>query len=241
VIITATMVAMAAVAIYLVDCLVLVERGQGVFEVGCWTRSVTFGSRHYVLRERPVILLNPLTPWRLSLKSAPPLFERTTLGRVSVHQSRALKPIAVLGTVQSVLVFVVTPLLLHYEPGWPFFSAVMTAWLFSIAIAAMLWPYRARMNLTTLSYVNVALSGVICLPLSVNIARKAALALPITLTARQMLRLLPRPSCEAARAALIDQLEEACLEAVDGTEKWVRLRKLLTTLQSESERDNVRA
>jgi len=230
VIITATMVAIVAILIYLADCVVLVERGQGIFEFGCPSPSASFGSRHYVLRKRPVVLLNPLTPWRLSIKSESVFRDGLTTSGTSIRQTRRLQPIAILGTIQAVLIFVAVPLLLHFEPGWPFMVSVAIAMLVSAAIAAMLWPLRAAMNLTTLAYINTAVSGVICLPLSVNIARKAPLASHASFTAPRLLRLLPPLHREAARDEFIAQLEEACLETDDQSAKWLQLRKTLTEL-----------
>ena len=101
-----------AVAIYLVDCVVLLERGQAL-----WSRAgLSFGSLHYQVRGSAVALLNPLTPF-VQVPDAPLVFR---IGSRAMR--RALRRVA--GALQLLLVLGALPYCLYRAPGWPFFAAL---------------------------------------------------------------------------------------------------------------------
>src|SRR5215510_5825109 len=106
----AALVALAA-AIYLFDCIVLLERGQALIEAG-WTRpALSFGSRHYQISGKAVALLNPFTPFVPAFRSLP-LFARIS----GVNLSDAVRvhaPLAALAALQFVLIFVALPYCLY--------------------------------------------------------------------------------------------------------------------------------
>jgi len=145
----ATVIAVAA-AIYLVDCAVLLERGQAL-----WTRSgLAFGSLHYQVRGRAVALLNPFTPFVAPLRTRP---------------------------------------LLGLAFGW-----------------------------------------LVCLPLSINALRKAALAFEVAIDAREAIGLLPEGDRARARGELAAQIAEAMQELDESDERHQRLAELKVQLAAQA-------
>ncbi len=227
--ITASTVAVAIIAMYLVDCVLLIERGQGIFALN--GSSAQFGTRNYVLGGRPIVVLNPLTPWRLAVKS------RSILSDGSAHQIHmrhiaALQAIAILGSVQALLVLFVGPLSLHFMSWWFLMGAVIVAYLLTVAMGISLWASRHSLGLSTHAYFNIIMGALFCAPLSINMARKAAL---ISTSKFEAMAIIchhgPSENRDDARQALLGQLEEACLEAEDGSSRSDRVHGLLTALQ----------
>ena len=215
----ATVIAVAA-AIYLVDCVVLLERGQAL-----WTRSgLQFGSLHYQVRGRAVAVLNPLTPFLAAFRTLP-LFSSASAVEPD-DAARALAPLSALGGIQLLLVLAALPYCLYQAPGWPFFLALAAAYLNAVALLCLVWLRFRGARIATRPLVGLAFGWLVCLPLSVNALRKAALALEVAMDAREAIVRLPEGERERARGALAAQLAEAMQELEEGDEQRGRLAEL---------------
>lgn len=226
----ATVVAVA-VALYFADCIVLLERGQALIEARRSRFALAFGSRHYQMKGRAVALLNPLTPFIPVFRSAL-LFEQSPAQLKSAV--RATAPLIVPALLQFALLFVVLPWCLYRAPGWPFFIALVLAYLNAALMLALLaWRFR-RAGLPRRPLIALGFGWLACLPLSVNCMRKAGLAFDVAPDARRALRLLPAGARAPAAAALAAQVEEALqdLEENDAREpRLARLHRQLATVE----------
>lgn len=217
-----------AAAIYLFDCLVLLERGQGLW----WRNGMSFGSKHYEVRGKAVALLNPLTPFVPVLRTAP-LFAAPSGPRASALL-RALAPLVAASAIQFFLVFVALPWCLYRAPGWPFFAALLLAYLNAIALTGLLWWRFRSHGLATRPLAALGFAWLACLPLSVNAQRKAGIAFDAALDARRAIRVLP-PACQdRARGDLAAQIAEALQALDEGDERHRRLAELKGRLEAES-------
>ena len=215
----ATVIAVAA-AIYLVDCVVLLERGQAL-----WSRAgLAFGSLHYQVRGKVVALLNPLTPF-LAIFRTRPLFSGA--GALEPQQAaRALAPLSALAGLQLLLILAFMPYCLYQAPGWPFFLALAAAYLNAIALSGLIWWRCRGARIATRPLVGLSFGWLVCLPLSINALRKAALAFDVAMDAREAIGLLPEPARERARAELAAQAVEAMQELEEGDAQRQRLTDL---------------
>jgi len=212
VIVSAAAVFWVGVAIYLVDCLVSVGRAQAVLQ---WTGrrwAATYGSLGYLIGGRPVMLLNPLLPWRMTVKTREMLTDASSPARRPGAIVRALGPASPLAALQAALMFVVLPLTLHRYPGWPFFLALVAAYVNYAAILTILWVRRSRAGLGLGTIASLGVYGLVCLPLSVNALRKASLAAPMERSALEAIGMLPAPARAASREALSAHIAEWQLE-----------------------------
>jgi hypothetical protein len=213
----ATVIAVAA-AIYLADCVVLLERGQAL-----WSRAgLVFGSLHYQVRGRVVALLNPFTPF-IQVFRTMPLFSADPGIQVSKAETLAAP---VLALCQLLLVFVALPWCLYRAPGWPFFAALMLAYANAIAMLGLLWSRSRAASITARPLVGLGFGWLACLPLSVNAPRKAGLAFDIAMDARESIGRLPERDRERARVELAAQLAEAMQELDESDEQRGRLAGL---------------
>jgi len=223
----ATVIAVAA-AIYLLDCVVLLERGQAL-----WSRnSLSFGSRHYQIRGKVVGMLNPLTPGIASFRTLP-LFSGSSPVKATEAAS-ALQPVAVLGLVQLALVFAALPYCLYRAPGWPFFAALALAYANAIALLAVIWWRLRGASIATRPLIGLGFGWLACLPLSVNALRKAGLAFDVAMDAREAILLLPAHDQERARGNLAAQVAEAMQELEESDEQHRRLADLKRQLAPEA-------
>jgi hypothetical protein len=213
----ATVVAVA-VAIYLADCVVLLERGQALRS----RAGLSFGSRHYQIRGRAVALLNPFTPFIQVLRTMP-LFSAGPGIQASNAEKLAMPLLALC---QFVLVFVALPYGLYRAPGWPILGALILAYANAIAMLGVLWSRSRAAGIPARPLVAFGFAWLACLPLSVNAPRKAGLAFDIAMDARAAIRLLPEPAQERARSDLAAQLAEAMQELDESDEQRVRLANL---------------
>ena len=224
----AAVIAVAA-ALYLFDCVVLLERGQAL-----WSRSaLSFGSNHYQIRGKVVALLNPVTPFTPAFRTLP-LFSDTS----SVKASRALwavAPMSALSLVQFLVIFVALPYCLYRAPGWPFFISLVLAYLNAIVMLGFIfWSFR-KASIATRPLVALGFAWLVCLPLSVNAQRKAGLAFDIAMDARQAIRALPARDQERARSDLAAQVAEAMQELEESDERHRRLAELKRQLAPGSQ------
>ena len=233
-IVTAAMVAALAIAIYLVDCIVLIDRGQAVCEVRRLGVALHVGTTQFTITHRPVVCLNPLTPWRLAVKASAP-WEVTENGESAI-QPRRLLPLQVIAAVQAILVVVVAPILLHYGRYAELFMAVVAALAASLAGSAWLWRIRRSVNLNVAEVVNSAITSLICLPMSINVARKVAISATPRFSALSWLRRVRGDARDDIQRQYIAQLEEAALEAEDGSRRQSVIREALGVLTKEEGR-----
>jgi len=216
-----------AVALYLFDCFVLLERGQGL-----WSRGrLSFGSTHYQIRGRAVALLNPFTPFFPAFRTLP-LFSNGP----GVSLSRAahvLTPVATMGLLQFVLVFLALPYCLYRAPGWPFLATLVLAYAGAIAMLGLLWWRFRRAGFATRPLFGLGFAWLACLPLSVNAPRRAGLAFDVALDARRAMRFLAAGERQRARHDLAAQLAESLQEIDEGDASGRRLLALKQQLEAE--------
>ena len=232
----AAVIALAA-ALYLADCVVLLERGQAVLEVGSarWGGPrLAFGSTHYQIAGKVVLLLNPVTPFFPVFRSLP-LF--AVPAGASIKVSTALtttSPLAILACAQFVLVFVALPLCLYRAPGWPFLIALLLAYLNAGVMLFLLFFRLRTASIPARPLVVLGFGWLACLPLSVNCLRAAGLSFQIAADARRAMRFLPRENREKARSDLSAQVAEAMQELEDSDERHRRLADLRRQLTPET-------
>ena len=222
--IEATVIAVA-LAIYLFDCVVLLERGQAL-----WSRvGLSFGSLHYQISGRAVALLNPLTPFIPAFRTAP-LFSAAAGVDASVA-IKALAPLSHLGLLQFLLVLAALPLCLYRAPGWPFLAALALAYLNALLMLILIAWRFGRSGLPRRPLLALGFGWLACLPLSINSVRKAGLAFDIDSDARKQIESLAGAAKEQARAHLAAQLSEALLEFEESDER----RQALILMKNELE------
>jgi hypothetical protein len=233
----ATVIAVAA-AIYFFDCVVLLERGQGLLEA-MWAplfprMRIAFGSRNYQIRGKAVALLNPFTPFIPVFRTLP-LFSGPGSSDVKVSTAaQAVMRVSVLSLGQLVLVFVALPYCLYRAPGWPFFLALVFAYLNAIAMLGFIcWRFHSA-GLAKRPLIALGFAWLACLPLSVNCLRRAGLAFNIVIDARGAIRFLPASERQRARDDLAAQIAEAMHEVDEGDEMYRRLADLRQQLAPEA-------
>jgi len=217
--------------LYLLDCVVLLGRGQGILERtgGGW--RLWFGSRHFLIRGSPLVWLNPVTPGILALKTLP-LFESgsTGLDKRPSRVVRLLRPLQPMALAQFLLVFVFVPVTMVRWPGWLFLVALALAFLnVGLMLAWLAWRFR-KAGLARRPLWSIGFNSIVCLPLSVNLYRRAALAIHIDGDAARLLRLLAPSARADARSQLVLQLREAVQDADDDSAVHGKLRILLDRL-----------
>jgi hypothetical protein len=225
----ATVIAVA-VAIYLADCIVLLERGQAL-----WTKSaLSFGSLHYQVRGRAVALLNPLAPFMPTFRTAA-LFAPAS-GVDAAVALKALAPLSGLGLLQLVLVLVALPYCLYRAPGWPFLAALAFAYLNALLMLVLIAWRFGRSGMPRRPLIALGFGWLVCLPLSINSMRKAGLAFDIDSDARKQMKTLSGDARERARAALAAQLQEAMVELEEGDERRLSLASMKGELEANDGR-----
>ena len=231
----AALVALAA-AIYLFDCIVLLERGQALIEAG-WTRpALSFGSRHYQISGKAVALLNPFTPFVLAFRSLA-LF--SSPAKESIKVSRAVSsmaPLATLAALQFLLVFAALPYCLYRAPGWPFLVALALAYLNAIAMLVFLFLNFRKNSIPARALAGLGFGWIVCLPLSVNCLRAAGVGVPLSVDATRALQFLPESEKSKARADLAAQVAEALQETEETDAQHARLAALARQLEPEAGR-----
>ena len=225
----ATVIAVAA-AIYLFDCVVLLERGQAL-----WTKSgLSFGSLHYQVRGRPVALINPFAPFVPTFRTAP-LFAPTS-GVDAAAAVKALAPFSGLGLLQLVLVLVALPICLYRAPGWPFFAALVLAYVNALLMLILIAWRFGRSGMPRRPLIALGFGWLACLPLSINSIRKAGLAFDIGSDARKQIESLSGDARERARADLAAQIGEAMVELEEGDERRLALARMKGELEASDGR-----
>jgi hypothetical protein len=222
-----------AAALYLFDCVVLLERGQALWSRG----ALSFGSSHYQIRGKVVALLNPVTPFIPAFRTLP-LFSAASKVKLS-RAVRSLAPMAALSLLQFALVFVVLPYCLYRTPGWPFFISLVLAYAIAIAMLGLIWWRFRRAGFATRPLFGLGFAWLVCLPLSVNALRKAGLVFDVGLDARRAIRFLPAGERQRARGALAAQVAEAMQEVEEEDQLYRRLADLRRQLNLEADSGRV--
>lgn len=225
----ATVIAVAS-AIYLFDCVVLLERGQALWSRG----ALSFGSNHYQIRGKVVALLNPVTPFipvfrTLTLFSAP----EASNPRLS-DAVRTLAPVSALSLLQFVLVFAALPYCLYRAPGWPFLIALLLAYVNALAMLGFIWWRFRAAGFATRPLAALGFAWLACLPLSVNCLRKAGVSSSVAIDAHAALRFLAASEQQRAREALTAQIAEALHELDENDQLHRRLAELRRRLTPEA-------
>lgn len=217
--------AAAVLALYAADSIVLVERGQAVLERRRSGWRMALGTRHYLVRGRPLVVLDPFAPAVPALRTAPLLGERGR-GLAPPRAAAGLRWAGALAAAQFLLVIVAIPLSMLRFPGWPLVIAIALAYANALAIAALLAMRFRALGVPLAALRGAAFNAAVCLPLSVNLLRRACLALPIGVDARRAVRLVRPADRDAARRALLVQLDEAMQDAEEGTAQLDALRRV---------------
>lgn len=214
-----------AAAIYLLDCVVLLERGQALVQVG----KLSFGSRHYQIAGKAVELMNPFTPFIPAFRSLP-LFSRNAGVKLSeaVH---AHAPLAILAALQLLLIFIALPYCLYRAPGWPFLVALALAYLNAITMLVVLVLRFRKRSIPARPLAALGFGWIVCLPLSINCLRSAGVSVPLRIDATRAMRFLPNK--ENARRELAAQVSEAMQEVDETDERHGRLAALASALALE--------
>ena len=221
------MIAVAA-AIYILDCVVLLERGQALMS----RATLSFGSTHYQMRGKVVALLNPLTPFVPAFRTLP-LFSGASNVKAS-SALHALMPLVAPGALQFALVFLVLPWCLYRAPGWPFFIALVLAYLNAIVmLIAIGWRFGSA-GIARRPLIALGFGWLACLPLSVNCIRKAGLSFDIAMDARDAIRMVSSNRASVARTNLATQIAEAMQELEESDERHRRLAELRRELTPEA-------
>jgi hypothetical protein len=223
----ATVIAVAA-AIYLADCIVLLERGQALLS----GNALSFGSNHYQVRGKVVALLNPFTPFVPVFRTLP-LFAGVS-GVKADDAARALGPLSAPGALQLLLVLGALPYCLYRAPGWPFFVALVLAYVNAFAMIGLIWRRFRNAGIDTRPLLGLVFGSLVCLPLSANAPRKAGLAFDIAMDARDAIARLPVRAQERARGNLAAQIAEAMQELEESDERHRRLAELGRQLAPEA-------
>jgi hypothetical protein len=226
-----------AAALYLIDCVVLLERGQALLEAR-WAplfprMALAFGSLHYQISGKAVAFLNPLTPFIPAIRTLP-LFSASSGPRASV-ELHAVMPLVVPAFMQLVLVFIAVPVCLYRAPGWPFLVSLLLAYLNAIAMLGILWWRFRKAGIARRPLVALGFGWLVCLPLSVNCLRKAGIASGIAIDARSALRFLSGNERQRAREALKAQIAEAMHELDENDHLHRRLAELRQQLTPEAD------
>ena len=222
-----------AVAIYLFDCVVLLERGQALIEARWRGVALSFGSRHYQISGRSVALLNPLTPFVCAFRSLP-LFSGKPGKKLSTVM-QAHRPLAVPAALQFLLVFVALPYCLYRAPGWPFFIALLLAYANAIAMLGFLVLRYRKRAIAARPLVGLGFGWLACLPLSVNCLRAAGVGIALGVEPTRALRFLAETDKPKARAELAAQIAEAMHEVEETDEHHGRLAALARELQPQAD------
>lgn len=218
----------AAAALYLADCVVLLERGQGL-----WRRTaISFGSLHYQVQGKAVAVLNPFTPFIAVTRTLPLLGAGFGVDPSGVP--RVLSPVAPFAALQLVLVFVVLPWCLLRAPGLPFVVALLLAYLNALLMLALILLRFGRAGIARRPLLVLGFGWLACLPLSVNCVRRAGLSFEVAMDAREAIRSLPADARAQAHASLAAQLGEALQELDEGDERHPPLAELKRQLDAQA-------
>ena len=224
-----------AVAIYLFDCVVLLERGQALIEARWRGLALSFGSRHYQISGRAVALMNPLAPFFFAVRSLP-LFSAP--GKESVRVSTAaaaLTPLAWLAFLQLLILFVALPYCLYRAPGWPFFGALVLAYLNAAVMLALLVFRFRKLAIPARPLASLGFGWIACLPLSVNCLRAAGVGIALPIDGARALRFVSKAEeQEKALAELAAQVAEAMQELDETDGRHRQLAALARQLKLEA-------
>lgn len=216
--------------LYLIDCFILLEPGQAILERRRSGWRLVFGNRHYVVRGKPVAMLNPLMPWTVSFKTLR-LFEKPSSAALKPSAGlRAMPPLQLSVLIQFIGVLVALPITLVYFPGWPLLAVLAMVYCNVLVMIAALYYRFGRIRLPKRPLLSLAFTCLVCLPLSVNLYRRAGLLLPLSGDASRFLRMLSTGSRSTARQELLRHVEEALLDADDSGPHFQALTSLQNAL-----------
>jgi hypothetical protein len=168
-----------------------------------------------------VALLNPFTPF-VPITRTLPLFAAASGPKASIA-IHALAPLVLPAAAQFFLVFVALPWCLYRAPGWPFFIALVLAYLNAVAMLVLIWSRFRAAGLARRPLLALGFAWLACLPLSVNCLRKAGLAFDVALDARRAIRFLPAGERQRAREELAAQIAETMQDLDEGDAQRHRL------------------
>lgn len=167
-----------AIAFYLIDSAVLLYGNEFIFTLRSdqWTWSA--GS-DVILRGRRLYLPNPLTPQRLTLRTAwsehqPDVkaADPTTIAALM----RTLRPLAMLAQLLLFLVVIVLPVVIALlGTGVVLLAVFGVCYLSVLLMIGLLYRRRAHLGLANRQLLGLALDAVLCPPFAINLVRKISL------------------------------------------------------------------
>ncbi len=221
--------------LYLADCIVLLRPAQALTQLriarpakaerrglgiaGRCRLSLDFGWTVYPVRGCTLALLNPLTPFVAVFKTRPidgseagtPQIGRRQM--IALHIRTRRMSIALLS--HAFLMFVILPVLLLSGETFRLLIALGAAFLSAMLILAVCYMDRRAARLPSAGFWGVAGQAVLCLPTSLNAARKLALLSAGSSTAAALLPSVPEAERPAALSELRLTLDRA---AADGAQ-----------------------
>ena len=175
-----------------------------------------FGSLHYQVRGHAVALLNPLTPF-VPPSGRFPCFRRRRAVKAATRRSawRRCRRWARCSCCSS---SVSLPYCLYRAPGWPFFAALVLAYVNTIAMLGLIWRrFQRRGDRRAARCSGWASAGSPACRCPSTALRKAALAFDVATDAAGAMRLATRAGeRERACGELAAQLAQAMQEAGRG-------------------------
>lgn len=215
------------IGLYLYDSALLLYANEGMLtQAGNGKWSVALGSRSYQIFGRNVYIPNPFLPHRplfrlsWSFEGKAPRGDERWLDHVS-----ATRPLTPLVWCMAVALFVLLPLGFSAAFGDRVLLAAI-ALLYSSIIAALAWICFSRpaFKLSGKRLAVIAFEVLVCSPFALNLIRKVSLERPVGEDLVQAgARLLAPQEWGAARAALVDRLDEAIDSEEEGTERMQAL------------------
>ena len=139
-----------------------------------------------------------------------------------------------LAGLQLLLVLVALPYCLYRAPGWPFFAALVLAYVNALLMLVLIAWRFGRAGISRWPLLALGFGWLACLPLSVNALRKAGLSFDIAVDARRAIRLISFDEKSRARADLDAQIAEAMQELEEDDTRYGRLAALRQKLTPEA-------
>lgn len=227
---TEALLMLVAVALYLLDSLLLLSSNEAVLVRGWRGRwFARFGLDRWRLSGKEPYLSNPATPhfplWRLRWS-----FDGPTAGAPAptrlVAVPPALERIKLHVLVSLVSIFVLVPIVLFYPVPIEYPIAVVALLYLNIVVALIrLFRVRAHFRLSSGQFAVLAFECMACPPFSVNLVRKLCLRLEADEDfVAAAARLLAAEALRAVDAQCLRRVDEQIDYAEEGSE---RMRKLL--------------
>ncbi|MFL6700271.1 MAG: hypothetical protein ACJ8GJ_24135 [Vitreoscilla sp.] len=225
----------ALVALYLKDCLLLLQRDEAVLVRGWRGRwRAGFGLLDWRLRRREPYLCHPFKPWEPVLR----LRWDAAAGPLPSPAAPAVPPPLRLGpwvVLVWLLLFVGLPTAFYAQLGLTVIFTVLGALYLSIVLSLLLvWRQRATLGLTGSAFGVLAFEVLACAPYAANLVRRLSLQRPVDedLLAAAA-RLLDAPALAAVHAQCLARIDDELDWAAEDSPRSRALRAARPRFESE--------